>query len=252
MSSESTTTASLAESPPKARHVEIWGHILDQNRFLRRLVGGALVLAYLGLAAGAYGFYVGVYQPLAYHVDATGEATAVGRLRAAVGAPVDGEVRYVTKEFLRRRLAWNSMTVEADLAAAENLMTESARADSDRFLEDYEKQFRRPFVADLKTRQLQTRFEFDDARFEVQSHDDRIFTVRIRGRRHILPLNSATDEVATKDEDFEALLTLVTCARSERTPNGLLVDKFAFRTFEPAPRPLLPDTTTNTPSSEVP
>jgi len=252
MWSRKTAPATPDETQPKARHVEIWGELLAQNQFLRRLVSAVVVFAFLALAGGSYGYYMGVYQPLAYHVDDSGQATAVGRLRAAAGAPVEGEVRYVTKEFLRRRLAWNSITVDADLAAADNLMTDGARADSDRFLQEYERQYRRSFVADLKTRQVQTRFDFDDDHLEIQRHDDQVVSVRLRGRRRMMPLNSVSDEVAAKDEDFEAVLTLVTCPRTERTPNGLLVDKFAFRTFEPTPRPLLPDALPTTPSSEAP
>src|SRR5262245_49597499 len=95
----------------RAKHVEIWGHLLDQNRFLRRLAGATAVLALLGLAAGSYGMLVALYRPLAFHVDDEGRASSVGRLREQEG-PSEAEVRYLAKEFLKRYVAFNSLTIE--------------------------------------------------------------------------------------------------------------------------------------------
>src|SRR5688500_12038332 len=94
---------------PVPKHVEIWGHILAQNMFLRRLAAWAVALALLGLAAGSYGMLVALYRPIAFHVDGEGRATYVGRLREQA-APAEAEVRYVAKEFLKRYVAFNSLT----------------------------------------------------------------------------------------------------------------------------------------------
>jgi len=225
--------------------VEIWGELESQNRFLRRLAVAAFVFSFLALAGGSFGFYVGVFTPIAYHVDSDGHAAAVGRLRQQGDAPADAEVRYVTKEFLKRRLAWNSLTVEGDLAAAENLMTDEARRESDQFFKEYETQYRRSFVADLKPRNIQTLLNFDDEHLELRAHQENAFTVRLRGRRVVLPINAVGEEAAIKDEDFEAVVMLVRAPRTEKTPNGLLVHKFTFRTFEAAPKPLVPETQSN-------
>src|SRR5690349_1848435 len=109
--------------PTTGRHVELWGHLVENNRFLRRIAGAAIAWAFLSLALGAYGLLMGLYRPLAFHVDAEGQASFVGRLREQV-APTEAEVRYVAKEFVKRYIAFNSLTIQSDLADAWNLMTE--------------------------------------------------------------------------------------------------------------------------------
>src|SRR6185295_9081002 len=112
-----------ATSQPPGRHIEIWAELVTQNRFLRRALAAGLALAFLALAAGTYGLLVGLYRPLAFQVTSDGHASYAGRLHDLEG-PSEVEARYVAKEFLRRYLAFNSLTIESDLAAAWNLMTD--------------------------------------------------------------------------------------------------------------------------------
>src|SRR5687767_11483197 len=131
------------------RHVEIWGEIEQQNRFLRRLAIAASLWAFVALAGGAYALNVGLFRPLAFHVDAEGHSTFVGRLRES-SAPTEAEVRFVAKQFLQRFTAANSLTIEADLADAWNLMTDELRAQHERMLADYEREHQKDFVAFVK------------------------------------------------------------------------------------------------------
>ena len=49
--------------------------------------------------------------------------------------------------------------------------------------------------------------------------------------RSLRPLGRVGEEAAFTERDIEALLTLVRCPRTEKTPNGLLVAKAAARFF---------------------
>ena len=84
------TTSPKPEPAPK--HIEIWGHLLATHRFYKRLAAGSILLAFLGLAGGAYGMLVAMHRPLVFHVDSEGRATAMGRVADNL-APADVEVR---------------------------------------------------------------------------------------------------------------------------------------------------------------
>lgn len=214
----------------QARHVEIWGHLVENNRFLRRLTGAAVAWAFVALALGAFGLLTGLYRPLAYHVDTDGKATLVGRLREQIG-PAEVEVRYVAKEFLKRYIAFNSLTIESDWAEAWNLMTEELRGEQQRVLAQYEKDHGEEFVAYVKKQGIQTVLEFDARRIEVRDHNGKTFSVKVRGSARSWPLNRVGEDAAFTEKSFESVVTLVRCPRTERTPNGLLVYKVANRFY---------------------
>jgi hypothetical protein len=216
------------------RHIEIWGHIVENNRFLRRAVGFTLALTFAALAVAAYGVLAGL-TPRAYHVDASGQAIYVGRLREQL-APSPAEVRYVAKEFFKRYIAMNSQTVQSDLADAWNLMTEELRAEQRRVLDGFEKTQGTEFVAYVKKQGIQTEFEFDAKRIDVVDHNQKTYTVHLRGAARTWPLGRAGEDAAFTEKEFDAFVTLVRCPRTEQTPNGLLVSKITRRFYarEPA------------------
>ena len=182
------------------------------------------------------------YRPLAFHIDPEGQATFVGHLRDQL-APANAEVRYVAKHFLSRYLAFNSLTVESDLAEAWNLMTSELRAEQQRTLAQYKKEHGEEFVAVIKKQGIQTVLEFDPKRIEATEHNGKAFTVRLRGTARTWPLNRAGHEAAFSEREVEAFVTLVRCARTEQTPNGLLVAKVSSRFYvddKPNPRPGAP------------
>jgi hypothetical protein len=230
-------SAAPARSQPA--HVEIWGDLQQQNRFLRRLAGALGALLFLGLGFSSYALYVGLFRPIAYHVDDEGRAQLVGRVRA-LAAPTDAEVRFVAKEFVRRSLAWNSLTIESDLAEARQLMTDELQKESQDALDAYLKERGEDLVAVIKRQGVQTLLEIDASRTEVYSHESKTYTVKLRGIFRTLPLNRVGEESAIAEKQFETVITLVRCPRTELTPNGLLVHKAATRTFVPTPTPLSP------------
>jgi hypothetical protein len=219
-----------AKKPPQPRHVEIWGELEENNRFLRRFAVAAAAWAFVALAAASYALLVALYRPLAFHVDPEGQASFVGRLREQL-APTTAEVRYVAKHFLGRYLAFNSLTVESDLAEAWNLMTSELRAEQEGTLAQYKKEHGEEFVAVIKKQGIQTVLDFDPKRIEATSHNDKAFTVHLRGTARTWPLNRAGNDAAFSQRELEAFVTLVRCARTEQTPNGLLVAKVSSRFY---------------------
>jgi hypothetical protein len=216
--------------PALPKHMEIWGHIEENNRFLRRFAIASAAWAFLALAAASYALLVALYRPLAFHIDTDGQASLVGRLREQL-APTTAEVRYVAKHFLGRYLAFNSLTIESDLAEAWNLMTSELRSEQERTLAQYKKEHGEEFVAVIKRQGIQTTLEFDPSRVEVSDHNGKAFTVRLRGSARTWPLNRSGQDAAFSERDVEAFVTLVRCARTEQTPNGLLVAKVSSRFY---------------------
>jgi hypothetical protein len=219
-------------------HVEIWGDLVASNRFLRRLTIGACVWAFLALSVGAFALYVGLFRPLAYYVDSSGEAAFLGRVREQA-APQEVEVRYVAKEFAQRFIAFNSLTIQSDLAEAWNMMTDELRTQQEAALADYSRVNGTDFIAYVKGQGIQTVLEVDQRHVDVTNHNDKAFTVRLRGKMKTWPLNRVGEEAAVLEKDFESMVTLVRCPRTVLTPNGLLVAKFSTRTFVADPKATL-------------
>jgi len=245
--------STAARSP---RHVEIWGELEQQNRFLRRLAVAASAWAFLALAVAAYALNLALFHPIAFHVDADGRSTFVGRLRETA-APTDAEVRFVAKEFLNRYAALNSLTIESDLAEAWNLMTDGLRAEHERMLADYERDHQKEFVAFVKEQAIQMVLEFKSDRTRVTEHNGKAWTVHLLGTARTWPLSRVGDPAAFTERDVEALVTLVRCPRTEATPNGLLVAKVSTRFFvaddrqaEDAPRAPTPDPSSAPPAPQ--
>ena len=216
--------------PKPPRHVEIWGELEEANRFLRRVAVAAFVWAFLALAGAAYALDLALFHSIAFHVDGDGRATYLGRVRESA-APTDGEIRYVAKRFVAHYSALNSLTVESDLAAAENLMTTELRAEHERQLEKLRREHDRDFVTFVKEQGIQTVLEFPSEKVRVTEHNGKAWTVRLIGTARTWPLNRLGDPSAVNERDLEALVTLVRCPRTEQTPNGLLVATISTRYF---------------------
>src|SRR5215470_8664680 len=212
------------------RHVEIWGQMEENNRFLRRLTIGASVWAFLALAGTAYALELALFRPLAFHVDSDGRSSFIGRLREE-GAPSEPEVRYVARQFLTHYAAMNSLTIESDLAEAWNLMTAELRAENERQLEDYRREHGKDFVAYVKEQAIQVVLDFPADKTHVVEHGAKVWTVRLAGTARTWPLGRVGESAAFTEREVDAIVTLVRCPRTEATPNGLLVAKVATRFF---------------------
>ncbi len=160
------------------------------NRFLRRLAVGASVWAFIALVGTAYALNLALFRPLAFHIDADGRSTFIGRLRENA-APTEPEVRYVAKQFLGHYAAVNSLTIESDLADAWNLMTGELRAEHERQLADYRREHDKDFVAFVKEQGIQMVLEFPSDKILVIDHNARVWTVRLLGAARTSVFQSA-------------------------------------------------------------
>jgi hypothetical protein len=212
-------------------HVEIWGELIDALTFHLRFAAALVAFAFLALATSSYCLYLALFRPLAFVVDADGQATFVGRLREQAG-PARAEVLSVAREFLKRYVAFNSATIESDLADAWNLMTSELRQEQQRHYSDYEREHHQSLVDAIKAQGIQTALDIDGPRTEVSDHNGKVFTVRLRGTVTTWPLNRSRDDAASRQRDFESFVTLVRCPRTTDTPNGLLVAKVANHIYE--------------------
>jgi hypothetical protein len=214
-----------------ARHVEIWGHLEENNRFLRRVAGASVAWAFLALAAGVYGIGIGLYRPVAYFVDTDGHASFVGRLRQQGAAPSEPEVRYVAREFLARYIALNSLTIDSDYRQAWAMMTEALRKEHVTMLAQYEKEHGEGLVSFVHRQNIETTLDLDAKRIEIGEHNGKLFTVKVHGTARTFSLSRAERDAPTTEKEFESTLVLLRCPRTEEAPNGLLVHKIGTRFF---------------------
>jgi hypothetical protein len=212
-------------------HIEIWGYFVKVHRFQRRVTVAALGLAFVGLVAAIYTATTALASPLVYYVDPEGHAQPGGRI-ANAASPAEVEARYVAKRFLQLTIGLNSVTVQRDFAAAWNLMSEALRREHDAELASYERERGRSFIDFIKERMTRTELSFRD--IVVSPTSDGGYHVRAFGRARTWPLNAVGGQAGYADQDFEASLTLVRVARTELSPNGLLVNQRTLRWFEAA------------------
>jgi hypothetical protein len=217
--------------PARPAHIEIWGDLLDALTFHRRLTAATVAFAFVALSTSSVCLYLALFRPLAFFVDTDGQATFVGRVRD-LAAPAKPELVYLAKEFLKRYVAFNSATIESDLADAWNLMTSQLRQEEQRHYSEYERAHHQTLVDVIKAQGIQTALDVDDQRTEVNDHNGKIFTVHFRGAITTWPLNRSRDDAASRQHDFESFVTLVRCPRTTETPNGLLVAKVANHVYE--------------------
>jgi hypothetical protein len=234
---QKTTTAARRT---KAAHVEIWEHFIDQNRLLRRIAVALSAITFVAVAGATWLALVAFHRPVVYYVNSEGQAVYGGRLGGAE-LPHDVEVRYVARRFVEHTLAFHSLTIQADLAEAWNLMTDELRDEQAAELARYESERGYSFVDFVKDQQIRT--VLDISRIDVTNHNDETWAVRLSGLARTWPLNRVGEQAGFEARDFEAQLTLVRVPRTEHTANGLLVAKQSTRFFEPKdPAALLEDT----------
>jgi type IV secretory pathway TrbF-like protein len=221
--------ATSPEAKEPTPHVEIWDHFVKTHRFFKWIAVGALVLAGLGLAGGAYGMLTALHAPLVFAVDAEGDAHPLGR-REGLFAPADAEIRYVAKRFLQKTLAFHSETIESDLADAMNLMTDELRKEMEREFQTYAEEKGQPFVPWVKAQQIRTSLDINS--MTTENHGDRAWSVRIKGRVTTWPLREIVRQAQGRARDVEAQLTLVRVPRTDITPHGVLVSASATRFFK--------------------
>lgn len=167
-------------------------------------------------------------KPLIYYVDSDGQASFGGRLGGA-SQPLEVEVSYVAKEYLRRTVAYNSLTVERDFAGGFNLMTGELQAQEQQRFDAWKRDKGQPFVDYVRAAQIRTAIEF--SALEIENHSDSQFSVRVLGTLRTWPLAGGA-EAKPSEKAFESHIAMVAADRTETVPNGLLVSHQTIEYFE--------------------
>lgn len=186
-------------------------------------------ISLLAVCSAAWAMTTALNKPLIYYVDSDGQASFGGKLSGA-SQPLEVEVAYVTKEFLRRTVALNSLTVERDFASSFNLMTGNLQAQHQEQFDSWQSEQGRSFVEYVRAAGIRTTLEFSAV--EIENHGGTRFSVRAMGTMQTWPL-AGDAEAEPKTKTFESQLSLVAVSRTENIPNGLLVSHQAIKYFEP-------------------
>lgn len=221
--------ASAASQDVKPRHIEIWENLLEVNHVLKRLIYVSSTTSFLAIAFAVWMALLAFERPVVYYVDPAGAATYGGRL-GNIDVPQEAEIRYLTRRFLQHTMAFNSLTIESDLAEGANLMTSDLRDMQARELAQYQTDRGMSFVSFVKAQEIRTALDFQ--RIEVTNHNDKTWAVRVTGTLRTWPLSRVGEEAGFAAKTFEVNLTFIRVPRTELTPNGLLVSHQARRFFE--------------------
>jgi len=214
---------------PKPRHVAIWGSLVEVNRALKNMLILSAAITFVSVCTSAWAITTALNKPLIYYVDSDGHASFGGKLSGA-SQPLEVEVAFVTKEFLRRTIALNSLTVERDFATSFNLMTSNLQTQHQEQFDSWQAEQGRSFVEYVRAAGIRTTLEFRT--LEIENHGGSQFSVRTMGTMQTWPL-AGDAEAEPKTKTFESQLSLAVVPRTENIPNGLLVSHQAIQYFEP-------------------
>jgi hypothetical protein len=110
-------------------------------------------------------------------------------------------------------------------------MTAPMQAEQAEILARFEKEHDEEFVTSIKKQDIQTVLDFDKDHVEITKHGPKTFVARLRG---VIKTSSLHREDAPSvDRQFEAVVTIATCPRTQDIPNGLLVAKFTNQFLTP-------------------
>ncbi len=199
-------------SHPHHQKNELWGYWIAHAETLRWLMV-LLVLAVLFLSGAV--IFATRKPPVVVRVDQIGNAVVIRDLEAN-NAPSDIEIAAFAKDFLRAYLEVNSLTFHKDFARALNLMTKKFQA---AHLRDLKAQ---NFVQKITRAGIQTQAEFKD--MNITSRMPTRIYLDVRGITSTTPLEDP--HAPPTKRGFIARLTIAQVPRTERTPNGLLVEDY--------------------------
>lgn len=214
---------------PQARHVEIWGHLVEVNRALKRMLIISAAIALVAVSGMTWAMATALQKPLIYYVDSTGQASFGGRIGDA-SQPLEVEVAFVAKEYLRRTLALGSLTIERDLADSFNLMTAALQQQHEHRFDEWKLSKGQSFVEYVRGAGIRTDISFSS--MEIENHGGQQFSVQVLGELKTWPLAGGA-EAEPRIQAFESHMALVSVERTEDIPNGLLVSHQTIQYFQP-------------------
>lgn len=191
---------------------ELWGYWISHAEMLR-WIAGLLIVALMFMTIAMV--VVAKKAPVVIRVDDVGNAVLIRDLDEN-NTPSDVEINAFAKDFLRSYLELNSLSVQKDLARALNMMTKKYQAAHLRELKADN------FLEKIIKANVQTQLELKH--IEITSKLPTRVYLDIRAVTSTSPLE---DPHATPTRHgLIARLTLDLVPRTERTPNGLLVEEY--------------------------
>ncbi len=196
----------------KAPVGELWGYWVSHAETLRWLVV-FLIFAVVLLSISTL---VAMRKPpVVIRVDGVGGAAIIKDLPVN-NQPSDVEITAYSKDFLRAYLEVNSLTVQKDLTRALNMMTKRYQSAHLRELtKDH-------FLQDIVRANIQSSVEIKSLALTTRT-PSRVY-VDVRGIISTSPLED--NGAPPTKKGFISKLTLAYVPRTERTPNGILIDDY--------------------------
>lgn len=166
------------------------------------------------------GWYLSLKKPpIVIRVDQVGNASAIADL-SANNLPSDVEIIAFSKDFLRSYIEVNSLTVQKDLARALNMMSRRFQSAHLRELKQEDflgKIIRANIHSELEIKQINITSKLT-SRAEID----------VRGITATSPLED--NHAPPSRQGFIAKLTLLYVDRTDKTPNGLVVEDYRSET----------------------
>ncbi len=203
----------------------------EHDGMLRAYANRAMVLAvsFAVLAAGSFAFaiYVRLQPPTVIRVDKDGNASVLGAVRAAPiqtlslldqsdpgPGPTDLEARAAVRRFLERYLAHTPDSIDRNLAEALNMMTTNLRAFSMNKLRDEDT------VGKIRGDHIISDFQIRSIE-HVNGTPWTYIVFGVKEVHRVKDSREVTDRIVGRYN-----VRLVTTARSESNPSGLLVAEY--------------------------
>ncbi len=197
------------QQPPSG---ELWGYWVAHAETLRWIL---IILVMCIIFLSIVSLRAMRKAPIVIRVDEVGHAEIIPDLTVN-NVPSDVEIMAFAKDFLRSYIELNSLTVQKDLTRALNMMTKKYQSAHLRELKDAK------FLPKIIQANIQTQMEIKDLAMTTRS-PTKIY-LDVRGITSTTPLEDPN--APASKHGFIAKLTLAFVPRTERTPNGLLVDDY--------------------------
>lgn len=216
-----------ARPPEMAGYTKYYEHDGMLRAYANRAMVLAMVFGVLALGSFAFAIYVRLQPPTVIRVDKDGNASFVGAVRTAAverlslpgepapgPGPTDLEARAVVRRFLERYLAHTPDSVDRNLAEALNMMTTNLRAFSMNKLRDEDT------VGKIRADHIISDFQIRS----IEHVKEAPWTYVVFGVKEVHRVKDGrevTDRIVGRYN-----VRLVTSARSESNPSGLLVAEY--------------------------
>jgi type IV secretory pathway component VirB8 len=216
-----------AELPEMVRYTKYYEHDGMLRAYANRAMVLAMVFAVLAVGSFAFAIYVRLQPPTVIRVDQDGNASVVGAARAAaverlglLGSlnpgpePTDLEGRAVVRRFLERYLAYTPDSADRNLAEALNMMTTNLRAFSMNKLRDEDT------IGKIRADHIISDFQIRSVE-HVKGAPWTYVVFGVKEVHRVKDGREVTDRIVGRYN-----VRLVTTARSETNPSGLLVAEY--------------------------